>query len=65
MSDSKLAEQVYCGLIKLSHQGSRFQYLGNKALRLTNDLGLDISTEKNVFSKNCKQLLDITSLAGS
>ena len=55
MDDNKLAKQVYCGLVELNHQG--FNTWATDALRLANDLGLDISMEKNVFSTNCKQAI--------
>ena len=56
MDDNKLAKQVYCGLVELNHQG--FNTWATDALRLANDLGLDISMEKNVFSTNCKQAIE-------
>ena len=63
MDDSKLAKQVYCGLVELNHQG--FNTWATDVLRLANDLRLNISMKKNVFSTNCKHalILNITLLA--
>ena len=55
MEDSKLAKQVYCGLVELNRQG--FNTWATEALRLANDLVLDISMEKNVLSTNFKQAI--------
>ena len=44
MDDSKLAKQVYCGVLELTHQW--FNTWATDALRLANDLGLDMSMEK-------------------
>ena len=61
MDDNKLAKQVYYGLVELNHQGSNTW--ATDALRLANDLGLDISMEKMYSLQIVSKPLNITLLA--
>ena len=53
MDVNKLAKQVFCDLVDLSQQG--FITWTTDALTLADDLGLDITSEKNMFSMNCEE----------
>ena len=55
MDVNKLAKQVFCDLVDLSQQG--FITWATDALALADDLGLDITSEKNIFSMNCKEVI--------
>ena len=55
MDVNKLAKQVFCDLVDLSQQG--FITWATYALALADDLGLDITSEKNIFSMNCKEVI--------
>ena len=55
MEVNKLAKQVFCDLVDLSQQG--FITWATDALALADDLGLDITSEKNIFSMNCKEVI--------
>ena len=55
MDVNKLAKQVFCDLVDLSQQG--FITCATDALALADDLGLDITSEKNIFSMNCKEVI--------
>ena len=47
MDVNKLAKQVFCDLVDLSQQG--FITWATDALALADDLGLDITSENNIF----------------
>ena len=53
MDVNKLAKQVFCDLVDLSQQG--FITWATDALTLADDLGLDITSKKNMFSMNCEE----------
>ena len=55
MDVNKLTKQVFCDLVDLSQQG--FITWGTDALTLADALGLDITSEKNMLSMNCKEVI--------
>ena len=55
MENSKLAKKVFTDLIELSNQG--FITWATGALKLVNDLGLDITSDKRIFATNCKDVI--------
>ena len=55
MEVNKLAKQVFCNLVDFSQQG--FITWATDALALADDLGLDIISEKNMFSMTCKEVI--------
>ena len=55
MSDDKLVKKVYYEFKNLNSQG--FTNLATNALKLVNDLDLDITEDSKTFTNNCKQIV--------
>ena len=55
MDVNKLAKQVFSDLVDLSQQG--FITWATDALTLADDLGLDVTSKKNMFSMNCTEVI--------
>ena len=55
MSDDKLVKKVYCEFKNLNSQG--FTNWATDALKLVNDLDLDITEDNQTFTYNCKHIV--------
>ena len=56
MESNSLAKKVFCNLIELNNQG--FITWATGVLKLANDLGLDITSDKNMFTIKCKDVIN-------
>ena len=61
MSNDKLAKKVYCVLMELNDQG--FTTWATDALKLVNDLGLDLNDVRKNLEMNCKHAVQSNYIA--
>ena len=55
MESNQLAKKIFCDLVELDQQG--FNTWATDALKLVNDLRLDVTNDKKSFSMNCKRAI--------
>ena len=55
MENNQSAKKIFCDLVELGQQG--FNTLATDALQLVNDLRLNVTNDKNLFSINCKRAI--------
>ena len=55
MENNKLAKKIFCDLVEIDQRG--FNTLATDALKLVNDLRLDVTNDTNSFSMNCKRAI--------